>query len=59
VTKRIFVAVFGLLNTKSTIIKPEKKFRLRLLKGIISKENGILELKIKQATSGEKEEASP
>jgi putative membrane protein len=43
------------LNTKSTIIKPEK-FRLRLLKGIIQKKMGILELKIKQATSGEKEE---
>jgi putative membrane protein len=48
---------FGLLNTKSTIIKPEK-VQITTVKGIISKEMGILELKIKQATSGEKKQKS-
>jgi hypothetical protein len=48
VTKGSLLLSFGLLNTKAPSSN-QKKFRLRLLKGIIFKENGILELKIKQA----------
>jgi hypothetical protein len=46
--KGSLLLVFGLLNTKP-IIKPEKKFRLRLLKEFFQKKRN-LELKIKQAT---------
>jgi putative membrane protein len=47
---------FGLLNTKSTIIKPEKVQITTVKRNYFQKKMGILELKIKQATSGEKEE---
>jgi putative membrane protein len=47
---------FGLLNTKSTIIKPEKVQITTVTRNYFQKKMGILELKIKQATSGEKEE---
>ena len=47
---------FGLLNTKSTIIKPEKVQITVVTSNYFQKKMGILELKIKQATSGEKEE---
>ena len=47
---------FGLLNTKSTIIKPEKVQITTVTSNYFQKKMGILELKIKQATSGEKEE---
>ena len=47
---------FGLLNTKSTIIKPEKVQITTITRNYFQKKMGILELKIKQATSGEKEE---
>lgn len=48
---------FGLLNTKSTIIKPEKVQITTVKRNYFQKKMGILELKIKQATSGEKEES--
>ena len=47
---------FGLLNTKSTIIKPEKVQITVITRNFFQKKMGILELKIKQATSGGKEE---
>ncbi|MEO8515417.1 MAG: PH domain-containing protein [Flavobacterium sp.] len=47
---------FGLLNTKSTIIKPEKVQITTVSRNYFQKKMNILELKIKQATSGEKEE---
>jgi putative membrane protein len=47
---------FGLLNTKSTIIKPEKVQITTITSNYFQKKMGILELKIKQATSGEKED---
>jgi putative membrane protein len=47
---------FGLLNTKSTIIKPEKVQITTVSRNYFQKKLNILELKIKQATSGEKEE---
>lgn len=47
---------FGLLNTKSTIIKPEKVQITTVTRNYFQKKMGILELKIKQATGGEKEE---
>ncbi|MBG6188514.1 PH domain-containing protein [Flavobacterium sp. CAN_S2] len=47
---------FGLLNTKSTIIKPEKVQITTIKRNYFQKKMGILELKIRQATSGEKEE---
>jgi uncharacterized membrane protein YdbT with pleckstrin-like domain len=47
---------FGLLSTKSTIIKPEKVQIVTISRNFFQKKMNILELKIKQATSGEKEE---
>jgi uncharacterized membrane protein YdbT with pleckstrin-like domain len=47
---------FGLLSTKSTIIKPEKVQIVTITRNFFQKKMNILELKIKQATSGEKEE---
>lgn len=47
---------FGLLNTKSTIIKPEKVQITTITSNYFQKKMGILELKIKQATSDEREE---
>ena len=47
---------FGLLNTKSTIIKPEKVQITSVSQNYFQKKMDILELKIKQATGGEKEE---
>ncbi|MDI1307519.1 MAG: PH domain-containing protein [bacterium] len=47
---------FGLLNTKSTIIKPEKVQIVSVSSNYFQKKMNILEMKIKQATSGEKEE---
>ena len=47
---------FGLLNTKSTIIKPEKVQITTVTRNYFQKKMNILELKIRQATSGEKEE---
>lgn len=47
---------FGLLNTKSTIIKPEKVQITSVSQNYFQKKMDILQLKIKQATSGEKEE---
>jgi putative membrane protein len=47
---------FGLLNTKSTIIKLEKVQITSVSRNYFQKKMNILELKIKQATSGEKEE---
>lgn len=45
---------FGLLNTKSTIVKPEKVQITVVTRNFFQKKMGILGLKIKQATSGEK-----
>lgn len=47
---------FGLLNTKSTIIKPEKVQITTVRRNYFQKKMGILELKIRQATGGENEE---
>jgi putative membrane protein len=47
---------FGLLNTKSTIIKPEKVQVVSVTRNFFQKKMNILGLKIKQATSGEREE---
>lgn len=47
---------FGLLNTKSTIVKPEKVQITTITQNYFQKKMNILEMKIKQATSGEKEE---
>lgn len=47
---------FGLFNTKSTIIKPEKVQIVSYTRNYFQKKLDILELKIKQATAGEKEE---
>ncbi|HLF51864.1 PH domain-containing protein [Flavobacterium sp.] len=47
---------YGLLNAKSTIIKPEKVQITTVTRNYFQKKMNILELKIKQATSGEKEE---
>lgn len=47
---------FGLLNTKSTIIKPEKVQITTFKRNYFQKKLGILELTIKQATGGENEE---
>ncbi|MDR6969344.1 putative membrane protein [Flavobacterium arsenatis] len=47
---------FGLLNTKSTIIKPEKVQITTVTRNFFQKKMDILEIKIKQATSGEPEE---
>ena len=47
---------FGLLNTKSTIIKPEKVQITTVTSNYFQKKMNILEIKIKQATSGEEEE---
>ncbi|HEX8563381.1 MAG TPA: PH domain-containing protein [Flavobacterium sp.] len=47
---------FGLLSTKSTIVKPEKVQIAAISQNYFQKKLDILELQIKQATSGEKEE---
>lgn len=47
---------FGLFNTKSTILKPEKLQIVSITRNYFQKKLNILELKIKQATSGEIEE---
>jgi putative membrane protein len=47
---------FGLLNTKSTIIKSDKVQLVTITSNYFQKKMNILELKIKQATSGEKQE---
>ncbi|RTY95007.1 PH domain-containing protein [Flavobacterium sp. GT3R68] len=46
----------GLLNTKSTIIKPEKVQITTVTRNYFQKKMNILELKIRQASSGEREE---
>jgi len=45
---------FGLINTKSTILKPEKVQITTVSRNYFQKKMNILEMKIKQATSGEK-----
>jgi uncharacterized membrane protein YdbT with pleckstrin-like domain len=47
---------FGLLSTKSTIIKPEKVQIVTITRNYFQKKMNILELKIKQARSGEGQE---
>jgi putative membrane protein len=47
---------YGLLNTKSTIIKPEKVQITSITQNYFQKKMNVLHLKIKQATGGEKEE---
>ena len=47
---------FGLLNTKSTIIKPNKVQTVAFSSNYFQKKMNVLEMKIKQATNGEKEE---
>jgi putative membrane protein len=46
---------YGLLNTKSTIIKPEKVQITSITQNYFQKKMNVLQLKIKQATGGEKE----
>jgi putative membrane protein len=46
---------YGLLNTKSTILKPEKVQIAIVTRNYFQKKMGILQLRIRQATSGEKE----
>ncbi|HEU4789537.1 MAG TPA: PH domain-containing protein, partial [Flavobacterium sp.] len=46
---------YGLLNTKSTIIKPEKVQITSVTQNFLQKKMNVLQLKIKQATGGEKE----
>ena len=47
---------FGLLNTKNTIIKPDRVQIATVSSNYFQKKLNILEIKIKQATGGEKEE---
>ncbi|REG97984.1 PH domain-containing protein [Flavobacterium aquicola] len=47
---------YGLLNTKSTIIKPEKVQITSITQNFFQKKMNVLHLKIKQATGGEKED---
>ncbi|WP_026707372.1 PH domain-containing protein [Flavobacterium frigidarium] len=47
---------FGLLSTKSTIIKPERVQIVTITRNYFQKKMNILELKIKQASSGVKQE---
>ncbi|MFV8326503.1 PH domain-containing protein [Flavobacterium sp. ZS1P14] len=58
ITKQIgsLLLSFGLLNTKSTIIKPEKVQIVAVSSNYFQKKMNILEMKIKQATSGERQE---
>ena len=46
---------FGLLSTKSTIVKPEKVQIVTLSRNYFQKKMNILEIKIKQASSSDKE----
>ncbi|HKO78734.1 MAG TPA: PH domain-containing protein, partial [Flavobacterium sp.] len=46
---------YGLLNTKSTIIKPEKVQITSITQNFFQKKMNVLQLKIKQATGGEQE----
>ena len=46
---------FGLLNTKSTIVKPEKVQIVTVSRNYFQKKMDILEIKIKQATSGDRQ----
>lgn len=47
---------YGLLNTKSTIIKPEKVQITTVTRNYFQKKLDILQIKIRQATSGEKQD---
>ncbi|PZX92731.1 hypothetical protein DOS84_14855 [Flavobacterium aquariorum] len=47
---------YGLLNAKSTIIKPEKVQITSITQNYFQKKMNVLHLKIKQATGGEKED---
>jgi putative membrane protein len=46
---------YGLLNTKSTIIKPEKVQITSITQNFFQKKMNVLQFKIKQATGGEEE----
>lgn len=46
---------FGLVNTKSTILKPEKVQITTISRNYFQKKMNVLEMKIKQATGGEKQ----
>lgn len=54
--KGLLLLSFGLLNTRSTIIKPEKVQVIAVSQNYFQKKMDVLVLKIKQATSGESEE---
>ncbi|MEZ7498549.1 PH domain-containing protein [Flavobacterium sp. Arc3] len=47
---------FGLLSTKNTIVKPEKVQIVTVTRNYFQKKMNILEIKIKQATSSDKED---
>jgi putative membrane protein len=47
---------FWFVSTKSTILKPEKVQIVTVTRNYFQRKMNILEIKIKQATGGEKEE---
>ncbi|MGL2963757.1 PH domain-containing protein [Flavobacterium sp. RSB2_4_14] len=48
---------YGLINTKSTILKPEKVQIVKVSQNYLQKKLNVLEIKIKQAISAEKQDA--
>jgi putative membrane protein len=56
IKKWVIITFFGLLSTKSTILKPEKVQIVTVTRNYFQRKMNILEIKIKQATGGEKEE---
>ncbi len=50
--KNSMLLSYGLFNSKSTILKPEKVQIITIKRNFFQKKLGILELKIRQATSG-------
>ncbi|HEX9979088.1 MAG TPA: PH domain-containing protein [Flavobacterium sp.] len=54
--KGSLLLTFGLLNIRNTIIKPEKVQITKVTRNYFQKKMDILEIHVRQATSGEKEE---
>ncbi|WP_333875610.1 PH domain-containing protein [Flavobacterium sp.] len=54
--KGSFVLSYGLINTKSTILKPEKVQITKVSQNYFQKKLNVLEIKIRQALSSEKHE---
>ena len=55
--KGSFILSYGLINTKSTILKPEKVQITKISQNYFQKKLNVLEIKIKQALSSEKHES--